>query len=309
MSSNNKYAEKFRQDMNKIVQTWREYESDFYNNMVIPGFSKDPFLEPFMGTQETFPHNLYLLWVWGPYSQLKTSDITLDKLEALHRGGRIILPGTLSSVEKGKRFEDALAASLSKDFMNKVAQAFPEKLKHVGQSNKREDFLISDLYSIDAKYSDLGTTEKFKNIVKPWGNDYYSAINRIEAGIYRSMYKEGASQGQFRPLASGQTRHHGILKYDKKGGWSEVTQSDYDEAGFGNLPSLRKNILYIFNDNGYWATHCLKEVINWAAQHLEDLGFTDYTKDANYKSYDPHEFWGFSQTEWKNRQLWYGSTK
>lgn len=70
-------------------------------------------------------------------------------------------------MSKGKKFEDFLANSLARDFMKKVAQVFPQKLKHVGQVNKREDFLISDLYSIDAKYSDLNTVERFNNIIKP----------------------------------------------------------------------------------------------------------------------------------------------
>lgn len=305
----NKYVSKFGKDMEKHINEWKSREKEFYNTMVVPGFSIDPFLKPFMGTLETFPHNLYLLWVWGPHSKLKTQDITLDKLEALYQHGKITLRGTMSPVEKGKKFEDALADSLSRDFMEKLAKVFPEKLKHVGQDNKREDFLISEEYSIDAKYSDLETTEKFKNIIKPWGNDMYSAINKIEGGILRSMYKEGANQGQFRPTAQGQTRYRGILKYDKKNGWEEVTQADYDKYDFGPLPSLRKNIIYLYNDDGYWASYCLKQVVEWAKNHMKELGFTDNTRSYDYKSYNPYEFWGFGQTEWKNRQLWYGYNK
>ena len=123
------------------------------------------------------------------------------------------------------------------------------------------------------------------------------------------MYREGASQGQFAPKATGRTKHFGILKYDKKTGYEEVSQDDYDKDNLGPIPSLRKNILYIYNDNGYWASYCLQKVTDWAAQNIETLCFTDYTRDEKYKQYAPNDFWGFSNTDWKERQTWYGSTK
>lgn len=308
MAYRNGTVNKFNQRMDKIIKTWEGYEEDFYRNIVVPGFLKDPFLVPFIGTKSTFPHNLFLLWVRGPQSGLTINEITFEKLEKLSKLGKLTLNNSnLTSVEKGKKFEDALATSLSKDFMRKVANAFPEKLSHVGSQNKREDFLISELYSIDAKYSDNGEIDRFRNMIKPWGSNLYSSIMKIEEGILRSMYREGSSQGQFRPTATGQTTNRGILKYNADR-WEEVTQEDYDKYNFGKIPSLRKNIMYIFNDDGYWASYCLRQVVNWASQHLEDLGFTEYTKDPNYKSYDANEFWGFSNKDWEKRQVWYGSS-
>lgn len=307
MSYKNKYAQKFYNIMQPTITTWEGYENDFYNNILSPICIHDPLLKGLLSKgKDGFPHNLWLVWV---YSWEWPFDMSLEELDKAWADSHYIftIEGNDYSVVKGKRFEETLAERAAQDtLLKKLAEVLPGKLAHVGSKNKREDFVLSDKYSIDIKYSGVQNDDRFKNIIKPWGNDFYYATNKIQEGILRSMYKEGAQQGLFLPKATGQDVHHGILKYNSKTGFSEVTEQDYTKAGFGTPPSLRKNILYLYNDNGYWASYCLKKVISWAANHLEELGFTDYTRDVNYTSYDPYVFWGFSKDNWAARQTWYG---
>ena len=305
-------TKKFTRDMARIINTWKGYEADFYNNTIIPICMQDYFLAYYLQHgKDKFPHNLWLIWVYGPW--LNNRVITLDNLEQIARNPQYQLTFSQGKdpVKIGKEFENQLADKvLNTNVMQRLAKLLPGSLQHVGAANKREDFVLTEEYSLDVKYSGLSDDSRFKNIIKPWGSNMYTAVNKIEEGILRSMYKEGAQQGRYLPKATGQTVHHGILKYDKKTGlWSEATQKDYDDANFGPIPSLRKNILYLFNDDGYWASYCLERVVVWGMKQLENLGFTENTKAKDYQSYTAEAFWGFSKTEWRQRQLWYGTTK
>ena len=307
----NKYAVKFEGIMNKTIEKWKKYESTLYDNTLVPICQNDPLLKGLIvNGKDDFPHRLWLVWV---YSLDKNPDMSIDDLEKAWQNEKTPYVYTIDGEElpvvKGKMFEKIAAKRVGDSkVLGKLASALAGHLQHVGNENKREDFLVDDTFSIDIKYSGLKTDERFKTMIKPWGNDYYTATNKIQEGIIRSMYREGASQGQFEPKATGRTRHFGILKYDKKTGYDEVTQDDYNDHDLGPIPSLRKNILYIYNDDGYWASYCLKKVSDWAAQHIEDLGFTDWTREETYKSYAPNEFWGFSDKDWTERKTWYGST-
>ena len=307
MNYKNKYAQKFYDIMEPTVKKWKGYESHFYDKILTPICVNDPLLRGLLSKgKEGFPHNLWLVWV---YSWEWPFDMTIEELEQAWQSQHYVftIAGNSHPVVKGKSFENTLAQRVVQDtLLQRLAAALPGKLAHVGNANKREDFVLTDEYSIDIKYSGLQNDDRFKNIIKPWGNDSYSATNKIQEGILRSMYKEGASQGLFLPKATGRTVHHGIFKYNAKTGFDDVKQDDYTEYGFGPIPSLRKNILYLYNDDGYWASHCLMKVITWAANHLEELGFTDYTRDKNYTSYSPEVFWGFSSDNWAARQTWYG---
>ena len=311
MAYNNKYAAKFKKIMESTIRQWQKYEEGFYRTTIEPQCIKDPLLKDMVsGGKEQFPHNLWLVWVYGWQFGI---DLTVKELEEIWQanpGFTYTISGGHFSVEKGKKFEDILASRVQSDeILKRLSQILPQQLKHVGSQNKREDFLLTDEFSLDIKYSDISDDRRFKNIIKPFNADMYSATNKIQENILRSMYKEGASQGQFLPKATGRTQHKGIFKYDAKTGYEEITQKDYDQYGFGPIPSLRKNIIYLYNDDGYWASICLEKVTNWAADHLEELGFTDYSRDPNYKSYTAYEFWGFSESDWKKRQSWYGKPK
>lgn len=310
MAYNNKYAAKFKKIMEPTIKQWQKYEESFYKTNIEPECIKDPMLKDLVSAgKEQFPHRLWLVWIYGwefPF------DMTISELEDIWQSTHFTftIPGKGYSVEKGKQFENILAQRVESDeVLKKLSKILPEQLKHVGSANQREDFLLTDTFSLDVKYSDISDDRRFKNIIKPFNADMYSATNKIQESILRSMYKEGASEGQFAPKATGRTQHKGIFKYDKKTGYQDVTQEDYDQYGFGPIPSLRKNIIYLYNDDGYWASFCLEKVTNWAADHLEELGFTDYSRDPNYKSYTAYEFWGFGESDWKKRQAWYGKPK
>lgn len=306
MNYNNKYATKFLNNMKPIIERWQGYEKDFYNNTIVPICNRDPLLQHYLARgQDVFPHNLWLIWIYGPYSEIQS----LEELEALYQQNqyRFIVSNSMSDTEKGKTFEDYMAERATSTYiMDRFAQALPGKLQHVGQKNKREDFVLTDDFSIDIKYSGLTNDTRFKDIIKPWGNSWYSATVRIQEGIIRSLYREGARQGEWRPTATGQSVHHGI--YDLRNNFAEVTQEMYDKYNFGPIPSLRKNIIYLYNDDGYWASTCLQKVVDWAANRIEEIKFTDYTRDVNYKSWDPYLFWKFTKQEWATRQTWYGKT-
>lgn len=310
MTYNNKAANNFKKIMGNTIKQWQKYEESFYNTNIVPECIKDPMLKDLVSAGKgQFPHRLWLVWIYGwefPF------DMTISELEDMWQSTHFTftIPGKGYSVEKGKQFENILAQRVESDeVLKKLSKILSGQLKHVGSANQREDFLLTDTFSLDVKYSDILDDRKFKNIIKPFGEDMYSFTVKIQEGIMRSMYKVGASEGQFLPKAMGRTKHKGILKYDKKAGYQEVTQEDYDQYGLGPIPSLRKNIIYLYNDDGYWASVCLEKVTDWAADHLEELGFTDYSRDPNYKSYSAYEFWGFGGDDWKRRQTWYGKSQ
>lgn len=307
MNYNNKYATKFYNNMKSIIEKWEGYENSFYDNTIIPICNADPLLQHYLARgKDQFPHNLWLIWIYGP---IDSNIQSLDELEQLYQKTqyKFTISDSRSAVQKGKDFEDVMAQRATSYYiMQKFAEALPGKLQHVGQINKREDFILTDEFSLDIKYSGLETDDRFKNIIKPWGNNWYSATLRIQEGILRSLYREGAQEGEWRPTATGQTKHHGI--YDIKNNFEEVTQNMYDDHHFGPIPSLRKNIIYLYNDDGYWASTCLQKVTEWAANRIEETGFTDWTGSPNYKSWDPYQFWKFTQKDWATRQTWYGKT-
>ena len=312
-SYKNEYANKFIEMMNTTIKQWQEYEKTLYENTLEPICKADSMLNDLTtGGKDGFPHRLWLVWVYGLGER---QGLSIDELEKLWQNEKApyaySIKGNKLPVEKGKTFEETVAQQIiDNKILKKLASVLPDKLAYIANENKREDFIVNDSFSIDIKYSDLKTDERFKNIIKPWGSDFYTSTNKIQEGIIRSMYKEGATQGQFLPKATGRTKYHGILKYDKKTGiFSEVTQEDYNENNFGPIPSLRKNVLYIYNDDGYWASYCLQKVTDWAANNIEKLGFTNNTRDKNYKSYSANEFWNFDSTDWIKRQTLYGKTE
>ena len=249
MSYNNKYATKFDNIMSKTIQQWDKYETNFYNNTIVPICKADPLLQGLLlKGKANFPHNLWLVWV---YQYVYPDLPTIEALDAVWQIDDYVftVEGNTHPVVKGKRFEDLLAKRAeTNDILQHLAQALPGKLQHAGKANKREDFLLTDEFSIDIKYSGIQNDDRFKNIIKPWGQNFYTATNKIQEGILRSMYREGDSQGLFRPNAESQNKNYGILKYNATTGFSEVGLDDYIQANIDTkyFPSTRKNILYLY---------------------------------------------------------------
>ena len=322
--NNNKYIVKFRDDMKQIVKQWEDWETSYYYDKIQPACDLDPVIGKFLlpGGKIMFPTNVYSVWTHN-----KAIDggniITYDDLITAYEKKHLytISINKMSPLQKGQKFEDALGNALKNKqidtILPKLQAIFDEGLLWVGKNHKREDFLMSEDYSIDIKYSDLKDYDRFRNIIKPYKGQIITCTTDIIDGILRSLYREGGSNGNLRPSTGYGKGHHGLYKLPsaKYKTFQELTQSDYDKYadtwGYEDtLPSLRKNLIFLFNDGGYWASEMLQKITVWAAARLANYpswGGTgkqfDNTKGA--QSINPYKFWRFSESDWISRFNWY----
>ena len=297
------YIALFEADMERIIKTWQQYENDFYNALRRSN-QDDNFYSPLFASGKTgFPKMLYNEWV------LNNPQVDFQKanLKQIIYNGKL----KIDNMQAGENFEEFLArmAVAHEDsngqWKKALADAFPQVLEHTGHLHMREDFRMTDEFTVDAKYSTLSGEARFKDIIKPWGSSTIRSIIDIEESILNSLYSQGASHHRWLPQNTG-VRNVGIYDYEGKDGdriWKEVTDTMYKELAKIrniNIPSHRKILIYMFDDNGYWTSECLQEVTKWAKKRLEVLGFLNAKK-----SYTQEEFWDFK--DWKNRQIFYGS--
>lgn len=309
-----KAVNKFQNDMKNIIATWKGYETSFYTKNILPIGQTDIFLSRLLdGGQPRFPHNLYVMWTSGSGADITgfangvNRSYTITELERWMQkhGDKYICylrnDNNMEAIKKGDALELKMADLATKGkAMNKLAEALSGSLKYVGPEHKREDFVLTEEFSLDIKYSGLKGDDRFNNIIKDFGASQIGSIQALELNILRSLYTEGASEGLFNPKATGQTKHLGILKRDKKTGqFQEITQEDYikayEETGRKEfkkpIPSLRKEIIYLFDNDGYWASVCLETITSWASKRLRELSFTENTRSENYRSVAQEDFW------------------
>lgn len=296
------YIELFKADMNGIITTWKQYENDFYNTLRRSNQDDDFYSPLFAGGKDSFPKLLYNEWVLNN-PQVDFQKANLDKII---RNGKL----TIDNMQAGENFENFLArmAVSEKDnsgnWKKALANAFPQVLEHTGHLHMREDFRMTDIFTIDAKYSTLSSDDRFKNIIKPWGSPIIRSIIDIEESILNSLYSQGASHHRWLPQNTG-VKNVGIYDYEGKDGervWKEISDTMYRDLAKKrniNIPSHRKILIYMFNDNGYWTSECLEEITNWAEKRLKQLKFLNAKK-----SYTQKEFWDFK--DWHNREIFYG---
>ena len=331
MSLSNKYITKFRNDMKTVIHQWDSWEKSYYTEEIIPACDADPVIGKFLspGGKIMFPTNVYS--VWTQHGKIDGGNIlTYDDLITAYENEHLYTVKIGNTVlEKGQTWEWTFQNALLKSqqtngILERLKQVFSKKLQWVGPEFKREDFLMSKDYSIDVKYSNLEDYNRFRNIIKPFNAQEITSTTEIIDGILRSVYKEGAKHGNFRPSTEITSGNYGMyLLPTGKHDFQEVTKDIYNgvdkkgnplpSAGHA-LPSLRKNLIFLFNDGGYWASEMLQKITTWAAArlaHYPNWGGTgqefDNTKGA--QSVDPYQFWKFTKNTWTTRQTWYARTK
>ena len=289
MNENNKspVSAQFKKDMELIIAKWEKEQHDFYESMEedIKNASLSETNSRVAGilsrvTYDNFPKFIR----WGVFTnENATTTIPSDFLVSrVQQNG-----GTYS--DKGTYFEKITDSYLKKSVLQKLGKVIELSLKHTGDSHLREDFELKDSFTFDAKFTEnknVNDIGRYRNIVKEWGGSLYAAIHQIEDNIVRSLYSEGALVGD---IHAKQNKDKAIysLERDKK------TRELIDFVEHDN--KARKILIYLYPENGYWASECLRHVTNWAFKRLEDTAWQNINTRKGEKVTDNylHTFQGF----------------
>lgn len=285
--------DQFKADMNSAVALWKTEELALYNT-----FPREIWIGEYWNiikpTLEKFPDFIWELW-FAPLDE-KNSKLfmygTVNR-EAIKKAIAESLFDAKSSADKGLIFEE-----IGRDIRNEVGSLIREigrqwlgsenAFSHTGPKMYREDFGITKRYTIDFKYSEIKDKSKYRDIIKTAGKTYYKNINDLREGIMRSLYSVGKNYGE------GQ-----LFKFDQ-GSFQELKKPSFltdsliwQQHHSKNIPDPRRKILiYLFQDGGRWASQCLEDAIEWAAQELESGRFDTILQKKGYVP--AKEFWKFT---------------
>lgn len=272
-------SKQFIEDMEIIINLFKKDETSFFNTSVKPKLKATATIN-----QSNFPHYIYTsIYKEGNKTlssfdieemindRLKTDSLTLEEKEK----------GITLSMKKGQHFED-----ISSELMNnsRLIQNMKDKLflsfEDIKGKHKREDVKFNELYSFDFKYSGYSSEdEKFKGIIKGSTANHYNSINDIERNIIASLYSGGAGTWEdfiFKPSK-------GILQENN---------------------SPRKNIMFIFKEDGYWTSYCLDVLTKWAAKRIIETEWknSDLRNKENWQSFESSD--GLNTHTYNG--FWYG---
>lgn len=276
-------AQQFRLDMADVVEVWEKEQRKFYKE-IMNNIQSNPV------TNHT---SLYGRFVNGLSYDNLPNRIYSYVFRIIDKNSLVIHPTSAediyellapysSSMKKGEKFEEWVIEQLSRDgnLLSLIAEKLGLSLTPTGSKHKREDFELTKSYTLDAKYSetqDPTNISRYRNIVKEYGSNLYMALHQIEDNIIRSLYSGGAGAGAIHG-AQGKPQALYTLKYNE-----DRTKKIFEELSTTtNTSGHRKILIYMYPENAYWASVCLKHVIDWAAKRLTDTNWVN----ANTKAGD-----------------------
>ena len=288
MNENNKspVSAQFKKDMDSVISHWKKEQENFYksieNEITQLGMSQsNPKIQSILGriSYDTFPKFLR----WGVFTN-QDASVTIDPSYLISRINQI--GGTHK--EKGINFEDIAALALNNSILKKLGNVIGLSLQHTGSQHLREDFELKDRFTFDAKFTSNVNPEdpaKYRNIVKEYGSSLYASIHQIEDNIVRSLYSEGAIVGDIHAKQNKDKAIYSLTK-DKKTGLTTFEELD---------KKARKILIYLYPENGYWASDCLEKVVEWAVKRMDDTQWRNLNTRAGEKATDNylHTYQGF----------------
>ncbi len=301
------YANLFKKNMDTVIKFWEQEQHRFFDNLKNVGPSNEITSRLVNRIVELgydkFPHNFYLLW----FNKYKDGQFTLLSEEDILKEVNSILSnnhtGHFTQMDYGDAFEILGKQLLEhKDtYIQEVANELGLSLEYTGDKHGREDFSLNKEFSLDFKFTlkDLADDSRFKNIIKTKGASRITDIHGIEDSIVRSLYKYGYNDAMYRG-GSGATQHKGIYflpNMENEKNLQPFKEIDPTETQLGKKQWAnafnKKELIFIYPEDGYWASYCIKEVVNWAAGRIIELGFK--TRDiGGQSSITANEFWKFS---------------
>lgn len=325
-------AQEFEKDMENVIKVWKAAENDLYSqirnimtSITTPksgqGTESVMLITPLVsflckGGQSEFPTNFHKLWISIDHDPLfldpdvysYTPDELVDMTDYAVQADGISPygPKRTYNLATGHRFEDIMINFYKEDhkLIQEICKLIFPDMKITAKKNLREDIALTADYTMDFKFSSKiydSTGQKLKSIVKDWGSGEYNNIVDIEDSIIRSLYTFGSSEGRDK----GGVDDYGIWKSEPNGDqgrtFTELTYSKGYRGSFktiGGEPVLptRKILLFLFPEDGYWASYCLKEITRWASKRIVEMEFINkpinlHESLASLESVDYKDFW------------------
>lgn len=318
-------AKEFEKDMKNVITFWKSEETKFYNNtkQTFLNLKSGDYLVHMMAKQlfdwgqAYFPLQLHHFWV-----ALGKGFVNIDDSSYAHYSGsdfvqlvqqnlanrNIVLTDSNArfyNMTSGHTFEEIMIELYKADnsVIKQICELLFGSVDFTGHKKLREDAALTKEYTLDFKYSTKVTEiagKKFKSLVKEYGSEEYKSIVDIEDSIIRSLYTFGASEGR----DEGGPGNYGIWKSseDPINGrqFEELKGKKYrgSKKYIGNqaVPSGRKTLIFMFPENGYWASYCLEEITKWASNRIVEMEFINQPTNlhqslASLESVDYKQFW------------------
>ena len=308
-------AELFTKDMANAIKVWEAAERQLYQDvlskMIQPmrnkrGSEDTILIDSAMnfllkGGQPSFPSNLHRLWVTMDHDQMYFNPKiyghepdTLVELTQQATEFRGYYPSSgmrKFNMENGLSFEEIMVNFYRADhhLIRDICNIIFPSLEVTYHKHLREDIALTRQYTLDFKFSDKildQTGEKFKSIVKQWGSGEYRSIVDIEDSIMRSLYTFGAREGRDK----GGKKDYGMWRSDANPGQGRTFTELYQApeyrgkrktiSGKTVLPT-RKILIFMFPEDGYWASFCLREITKWAAERIKKIEFINQPLDLD----------------------------
>ena len=280
-------AEQFKLDMSGVVEAWEKDQDEFYNEIVAnirsnPVMNSESAYGRFANglNYENLPHRVYY-YIFRILNKSK-GTVHATSTDDIYK----LLAPYSSSMKKGEKFEEWVIEQLGIDgnLLSLIAEKLGLTLIPTGSKHEREDFELTKKYTLDAKYSetrDPTNIARYRNIVKEFGYNLYTAIHQIEDNIIRSLYSGGAGAGA---IHGAQGKAHAL--------YTLTNNANKTKKIFKELPTTtnksghRKILIYLYPEDGYWASVCLQHVIDWAAKRLDDTKWKNANTKAGEKASD-----------------------
>lgn len=328
-------AKKFEKDMENVITVWKEAEDDLYSQIraimkarTLSGAGSESTLliTPLInylcqGGQPQFPTNFHKLWVTmdhdalfldtDSYAYKPDELVEMTELAVQADGISPYGPRRVYNMATGRKFEEIMINFYKWDhnLIQEICKLIFPDMKVTAQKNLREDIALTADYTMDFKFSskinDIAGS-KLKSIVKDWGSGEYNNIVDIEDSIIRSLYTFGSSEGRDKGGEDG----YGMWKSEPNGDqgrtFTELTYTTgyRDKNRTNNFKTIdgepvlptRKILLFLFPEDGYWASYCLREITKWASRRIVEMEFINKPTNldeslASLESVDYMDFW------------------